>query len=244
MDSSNKDLTVDWNPLDRVGSKVTLVMLYYLFYWLYKIFIHVCLIYFMLFLGHWFLTNAKIPSLPYYLPVAGERIVGFIPFTRVLALCETQTDSSRIWTRVAVSISFEVNHYVTAHSKFLYIAAFSPNIIVYRKRVFLRDEFMFSFSQEITREYFKPFFCGDFTTFQFMLCHNNYQDVGYGYCWSISIWKKFRSECRGARGQTVIVVGSDLDHRSSNPGRGCQHFHITLMSLGYVGIQCAPSNYE
>ena len=35
-----------------------------------------------------FLTKAEEPSLPYYLPIAGGRIIGFIPFSRVLVLCE------------------------------------------------------------------------------------------------------------------------------------------------------------
>ena len=48
------------------------------------------------------------PSLPYYLPIAGWRIFGFIPFPMVLVLCEMQSVSSRIWTRVAVSISYDV----------------------------------------------------------------------------------------------------------------------------------------
>ena len=33
---------------------------------------------------------------PYYLPIAGGRIIGFIPFPRVLVLCEMQSVSSRI----------------------------------------------------------------------------------------------------------------------------------------------------
>ena len=32
------------------------------------------------------LTKAEEPSLPYYLPIAGERIIEFIPFPRVLVL--------------------------------------------------------------------------------------------------------------------------------------------------------------
>ena len=51
------------------------------------------------------LTKAEEPSLPYYLPIAGGRIVGFIPFPRALGLCEMQLVSSRIWTHVVVSIS-------------------------------------------------------------------------------------------------------------------------------------------
>ena len=34
------------------------------------------------------LTKAEEPSLSYYLPIAGGRIIGFIPFSRVLVLCE------------------------------------------------------------------------------------------------------------------------------------------------------------
>ena len=62
------------------------------------------------------LTKAEEPSLPYYLPIAGGRIIGFMPFPRVLALCEMQSVSSRIWTRVAVSIPYDDNHYTTGTS--------------------------------------------------------------------------------------------------------------------------------
>ena len=37
------------------------------------------------------LTKAEEPSLPYYLPIAGGRIIGFIPIPRVLVLCEMQS---------------------------------------------------------------------------------------------------------------------------------------------------------
>ena len=57
-----------------------------------------------------------LPSLPYYLPIAGGRIIGFIPFPRVLVLCEMLSVSSRIWTHVAVSISDDDNHYTTGTS--------------------------------------------------------------------------------------------------------------------------------
>ena len=59
------------------------------------------------------LAKAEEPSLPYYLPIAGGRIFGFIPFPRVLVLCEMQSFSSRILTRVTVSISYDDNHYTT-----------------------------------------------------------------------------------------------------------------------------------
>ena len=56
------------------------------------------------------------PRLPYYLLTAGGRIIGFIPFPRVLVLCEMQSVSSRIWTRVTVSISNDENHYTSVTS--------------------------------------------------------------------------------------------------------------------------------
>ena len=63
-------------------------------------------------------TKAEEPSLSYYLPIAGGRIIGFIPFPRVLVPCEMQSVSSRIWTRVAMSISYDDNHYTTGTSIF------------------------------------------------------------------------------------------------------------------------------
>ena len=59
------------------------------------------------------LIKAEEPSLPCYLPITGRRIIGFIHFLRVLVLCEMQSVSSRIWTHVVVSISYDDNHYTT-----------------------------------------------------------------------------------------------------------------------------------
>ena len=59
---------------------------------------------------------AEEPSLSYYLPIAGGRLIGFIPFPRVLVLCEMQSVSSRIWTRIAVFISYSDNDYTTGTS--------------------------------------------------------------------------------------------------------------------------------
>ena len=56
----------------------------------------------------WLPSQGWRTSLPYYLPIAGGRIIGFIPFPRVLVLCEMQSVSFRIWTRVAVSISYQL----------------------------------------------------------------------------------------------------------------------------------------
>ena len=68
---------------------------------------------------------AEEPSLPYYLPIAGGRIIGFIPFPRVLVLCEMQSVSSRIWTRDSVSISHDDNHYNVYISLIVDIASYS-----------------------------------------------------------------------------------------------------------------------
>ena len=62
------------------------------------------------------LTKAEEPSLPYYLPIEGGRMIGFIPFPRSLVLCEMQSITSRIWTRTAVSITYDDNHYTTSTS--------------------------------------------------------------------------------------------------------------------------------
>ena len=75
------------------------------------------------------LTKAEELSLPYYLPIAGGRIIGFIPFPRVLVLCEMQSVSTRIWTRVAVSISYDDYHYTTALDKLQWLLCYEtkPN---------------------------------------------------------------------------------------------------------------------
>ena len=68
-----------------------------------------------------FLTKAEELSLPYYLPIAGRGVIGFIPFPGVLVLCEMQSVSSRIRTRVAVSLSYDDNHYTTGTAKIIII---------------------------------------------------------------------------------------------------------------------------
>ena len=74
------------------------------------------------------LTKAEETSLSYYLLIAGERIIGFIPFPRVLVLREMQSVSSRFWTHVAVSISYDDNHYTTGTSIKLYHFYYSSEI--------------------------------------------------------------------------------------------------------------------
>ena len=61
--------------------------------------------------------KAEEPSLTYYLSIAGRRIMGFIAFPRVLVHCEMLSVSSRIWTHVAVSISYDDNHYTRVISR-------------------------------------------------------------------------------------------------------------------------------
>ena len=61
------------------------------------------------------LPRLKNTVCPTILPIAGGRMIGFIPFPRVLVLCEMLSASFRIWTRVAVFISYDDNHYTTGH---------------------------------------------------------------------------------------------------------------------------------
>ena len=46
-----------------------------------------------------------------------EEIIEFIPFPRVFELCEMQSTLPRIWTQLAVSISYDDNHYTKSTSK-------------------------------------------------------------------------------------------------------------------------------
>ena len=57
-------------------------------------------------------NKIKEPSLPYYLRITGESIVGFIPFQSVLALCKMQTAMWRICTWVAMFISYYDTCYI------------------------------------------------------------------------------------------------------------------------------------
>ena len=49
------------------------------------------------------------------------RIIGFIPFPKVLVRREMQLAWSRIWTRFAMSISYEVNHYTMGTSIIIFM---------------------------------------------------------------------------------------------------------------------------
>ena len=58
-------------------------------------------------------TRVKEPSLPHFLWIAGGKIVGCIPSPGVLVLWEMQMALSSIWTRITISISYNVNHFTT-----------------------------------------------------------------------------------------------------------------------------------
>ena len=68
------------------------------------------------------LDKAEEPSLSYYWPIAGGRIIGFIPFPRVLVLCEMQSASSRVWTCVAMYIYYDDNHHTTGTSTISWVS--------------------------------------------------------------------------------------------------------------------------
>ena len=56
-------------------------------------------------------------GMAYHLAIFSEERYGFIPFPRVIALCEIHTVSSRIWIRVVKFISYGNNRYVTIDPK-------------------------------------------------------------------------------------------------------------------------------
>ena len=78
------------------------------------------------------LKKAESPNLLSYLPVAGGRIKGFIPFQRLLVLFEMQSNSCRIWTRVAESIFHGDKHYTTvaSYKRFSSYSEFFPTNVV------------------------------------------------------------------------------------------------------------------
>ena len=71
-------------------------------------------------------------SLPYYFPIAGRRVVEFMPSPRVLVLWETQTALSRIWTLVIVSISY-VNNYHSLSTSYCLISCEVAHFLFFLK---------------------------------------------------------------------------------------------------------------
>ena len=73
----------------------------------------------------WFPNQDKRIQSAYYLSIAGERIIGFIPFPKVLVVCDMQSALSRNWTRLAMSVSHGDNHNTTGTSIYkIYFAIF------------------------------------------------------------------------------------------------------------------------
>ena len=85
------------------------------------------------------LTKAEEPSLPYYLPITGGKIIGFIPFPRVLVLCEMQSVSFRIWTCIVESISYDDNQYTTGMEFIFYGFIQSPEDLECTDCIFCRE---------------------------------------------------------------------------------------------------------
>ena len=59
-------------------------------------------------------TKVKEYMMPYYLPIAGAKIIGFILFPRIWELYEIQTVSFKIWNRFTLSVSLDDNPYLTS----------------------------------------------------------------------------------------------------------------------------------
>ena len=76
-------------------------------------------------------------SLSYYLPIAGGRIIGFIPFPRVLVLYEMQSVSSTIWTRVTVSISYDDKYGLSLLAAFWRSVGVHPRLVAFNFTWFL-----------------------------------------------------------------------------------------------------------
>ena len=94
-----------------------------------------------------------ITNCPWY--NGGMRLVGFIPFLRVLALCEMQTAWTRIWNQFAMSFSIDFNHYTTSISKiwlftkyYSISAAKAPQLVVLSIKD-IKEKFSFKFYLEM-----------------------------------------------------------------------------------------------
>ena len=65
-------------------------------------------------------NKVKESSQTHYLPIAGGRIILFIPFSRVLMLSEMQIAQSRFWTMITMSITYNDILYTRNASKIEY----------------------------------------------------------------------------------------------------------------------------
>ena len=83
--------------------------------------------------------------------IAGGRIIGYIPFPRVLELCEMQSLSSRIWTRIVVSNSYDDNHYTTE----LFLIVIWNHI--YARKNYITKKCLIDTITNVKLQYLKPF---------------------------------------------------------------------------------------
>ena len=88
-----------------------------------------------------FLTKAVEPSLPYYLPVTGGKVIALIPFPRVLVPCEMQSVSSSIWTRVAdnhytMGMIYYSSYSFNFYTLWIYLASMPPRFTQLMKLIY------------------------------------------------------------------------------------------------------------
>ena len=81
-------------------------------------------------------------NLSYWLIIAGERVVGFIPSQRVLVQCEMQTVSSWTWTRIS-KFNFNKRRYVNFGLVWFYgistIVGHLRQVYVYTKQFYFKQ---------------------------------------------------------------------------------------------------------
>ena len=89
-------------------------------------------------------TEVKELCLIYCLPIAGRRIVGFIPFLRVYAGCEMPTASTRFWTQIADFIPHSNKCYVTSIRNGI-LAFWIQLYLIWKAGLFLCESYESSF---------------------------------------------------------------------------------------------------
>ena len=101
-------------------------------------------------------TKIKELSLPYYLSIARRRIAGCIPYPSVSVQYKMYIASSRIWTWITVSFSYDNSHNITnAANIYIYIyilylptpstwAGYDTRLIFKQSLTGLNSEFSFS----------------------------------------------------------------------------------------------------
>ena len=98
-------------------------------------------------------------------------MIGFIPFPRVLVLCEMRSASSMIWARVGVSISHDDSHYTTGTSQLFFV------MVMHESR-FVRDPAL-------------PFITIKWLHSKFNLMRNRINIILFGKIWipfSFQLW--------------------------------------------------------